>query len=216
MATAEKVLAIAREELGVKESPANSNRVRYNTWYYGREVSGAAYPWCMVFVQWVFAQAGALKLLPKRTASCGDLMRAAKAAGQWVTKDYRPGDVVIYDFPGGAATDHTGIIEKVTLTGVVAIEGNTSQAGSQSNGGMVCRKTRPYSQIVGVVRPNYKQEDKRMDNNPSPAHKEGVEWAVKNGILTGDAAGDLKLAKPVTRQQLCTMLFRFFKKAGKI
>ncbi len=216
MATAEKVLAIAREELGVKESPANSNRVRYNTWYYGREVSGAAYPWCMVFVQWVFAQAGALKLLPKRTASCGDLMRAAKAAGQWVTKDYRPGDVVIYDFPGGAATDHTGIIEKVTLTGVVAIEGNTSQAGSQSNGGMVCRKTRPYSQIVGVVRPNYQKEDKRMDNNPSPAHKEGVEWAVKNGILTGDAAGDLKLAKPVTRQQLCTMLFRFFKKAGKI
>ena len=216
MATAEKVLAIAREELGVKESPANSNRVRYNTWYYGREVSGAAYPWCMVFVQWVFAQAGALKLLPKRTASCGDLMRAAKAAGQWVTKDYRPGDVVIYDFPGGAATDHTGIIEKVTLTGVVAIEGNTSQAGSQSNGGMVCRKTRPYSQIVGVVRPNYKQEDKRMDNNPSPAHKEGVEWAVKNGILTGDAAGDLKLTEPVTRQQLCTMLFRFAKKTGKI
>ena len=216
MATAEKVLAIAREELGVKESPANSNRVRYNTWYYGREVSGAAYPWCMVFVQWVFAQAGALKLLPKRTASCGDLMRAAKAAGQWVTKDYRPGDVVIYDFPGGAATDHTGIIEKVTLTGVVAIEGNTSQAGSQSNGGMVCRKTRPYSQIVGVVRPNYQKEDKRMDNNPSPAHKEGVEWAVKNGILTGDAAGDLKLKEPVTRQQLCTMLFRFARKTGKI
>ena len=31
--TAEKVLAIARGELGVKESPANSNRVKYNTWY---------------------------------------------------------------------------------------------------------------------------------------------------------------------------------------
>ena len=159
MATAEKVLAIAREELGVKESPANSNRVRYNTWYYGREVSGAAYPWCMVFVQWVFAQAGALKLLPKRTASCGDLMRAAKAAGQWVTKDYRPGDVVIYDFPGGAATDHTGIIEKVTPGGVVAIEGNTSQTGSQSDGGMVCRKTRPVKWIVGAVRPEFEKED---------------------------------------------------------
>ena len=143
-------------------------------------------------------------------------MNAAKKAGQWVTKDYRPGDVVIYDFPGGAATDHTGIIEKVTLTGVVAIEGNTSQAGSQSNGGMVCRKTRPYSQIVGVVRPNYQKEDKRMDNTPSPAHKEGVEWAKKNGILTGDAAGDLKLTEPVTRQQLCTMLYRFARKTGKI
>lgn len=211
MATAEKVLAVARGELGNTESPAGSNRTKYGKWF-GLD----GYAWCMMFVMWVFAQVGALKLLPKRTASCGDLMRAAKAAGCWVTKDYRPGDVVIYDFPGGAGTDHTGIIEKVTLTGVVAIEGNTSQAGSQSNGGMVCRKARPYSQIVGVVRPNYQKEDKRMDNNPSPAHKEGVEWAVKNGILTGDAAGDLNLTEPVTRQQLCTMLYRFAKKIGKI
>ena len=214
MEMAEKVLAVACSELGAKESPANSNNVKYNTWYYGRVVSGAAYPWCMAFVQWVFAQAGVS--LPMRTASCGLLMEAAKKSGQWVTKDCRPGDVVIYDFPGGAATDHCGIIEKVSLIGVTAIEGNTSQAGSQSNGGMVCRKTRPYSQIVGVVRPNYQKEDKHMDNTPSPAHKEGVEWAVRNGILTGDAAGDLKLKEPVTRQQLCTMLFRFAKKTGKI
>lgn len=154
---ASKVLDIARTELGTKESPASSNRVKYNTWYYGREVSGSAYPWCMAFVQWVFAQAGVP--LPIKTASCGALMNAAKKSGQWVTKDYRPGDVVIYDFPGGAATDHTGIIEKVTLTGVVAIEGNTSQTGSQSNGGEVCRKIRPYNQIVGVVRPAFEEED---------------------------------------------------------
>ena len=211
--TAENVLSIARRELGTREEPANSNRVKYNTWYYGREVSGKAFPWCMAFVQWVFANAGVS--LPMRTASCGLLMEAAKKSGQWVTKDYRPGDVVIYDFPGDAATDHTGIIEKVTLTGVVAIEGNTSEAGSQSNGGMVCRKTRPYSQIVGVVRPNYQKEDKRMDNTPSPAHKEGVDWAKKNSILTGDAAGDLKLSQPVTRQQLCSMLYRLAKSMGK-
>ena len=36
----------------------------------------------------------------------------------------------------------------------------------------------------------------------------------KNGILTGDA-GDLKLSAPVTRQQLCTMLYRFAKKTGR-
>ena len=120
--TAEKVLAIARGELGVKESPANSNRVKYNTWYYGREVSGAAYPWCMAFVQWVFAQAGVK--LPVKTASCGALMNAAKKAGQWVTKDYRPGDVVIYDFPGGAATDHTGIPVAPTNTPVVITVGD--------------------------------------------------------------------------------------------
>ena len=90
MAAAERVLSIARRELGTKESPANSNRVKYNAWYYGREVSGSAYPWCMVFVQWVFAQAGVK--LPVKTASCGALMNAAKRAGRWVTGDYRSGD----------------------------------------------------------------------------------------------------------------------------
>ena len=152
MTTVERLLAIARKELGTKESPANSNRTKYGKWY-GLD----GFPWCMMFVQWVFHQVGVS--LPMKTASCAALMNAAKRAGQWVTKDFRPGDVVIYDFPGGAPTDHTGIIERVTASGVVAIEGNTSQAGSQSNGGEVCRKTRPYSQIVGVVRPKFEEED---------------------------------------------------------
>lgn len=229
MATAERVLEIAREELGTKESPANSNRVKYNTWYYGREVTGKAYPWCMAFVQWVFHQAGVP--LPLKTASCGALMNAAKKSGQWVTKDYRPGDVVIYDFPGGAATDHTGIIEKVTLTGVVAIEGNTSEAGSQSNGGMVCRKTRPYSQIVGVVRPNYQKEDdmditkwtdaeilalgKRiqtvMGKQPvSPALAAELAEAKSKGITDGTSPGSF-----CTRAQAAVMTLRAVKN-GKI
>ena len=152
--TAEKVLAVARGELGNTESPAGSNRTKYGKWF-GLDGN----PWCMMLVMWCFSQAGALGLLPKRTASCGDLMRAAKAAGCWVTEDYRPGDVVIYDFPGGAATDHTGIIESVTASGVVAIEGNTSQAGSQSNGGQVCRKSRKFNLIVGAVRPKFEEED---------------------------------------------------------
>ena len=158
MATAERVLELARVELGTKEIPANSNRVKYNTWYYGREVSGTVYPWCMTFVQWIFSQAGVS--LPVKTASCGALMNAAKRSGQWVTKGFRPGDVVIYDFPGGADTDHTGIVERVTKTGVTAIEGNTSEQGSQSNGGMVCRKNRNKKYIIGAIRPQFDAEKK--------------------------------------------------------
>ena len=196
-------LAIAVGELGSTEQPADSNRTKYGKWY---GLDGQ--PWCMMFVQWCFHQAGAQELLPVKTASCGALMRAAKKAGCWVTRGYQPGDVVIYDFSGAkSVTEHTGIVESITPTGVIAIEGNTSEAGSQSNGGMVCRKQRPYSQIVGAVRPAYEEETK-MDNNPSPAHKAGVEWAVKNGILTGGGQGDLKLSQPVTRQQMCTMLLR--------
>ena len=54
-------------------------------------------------------------------------------------------------------------------------------------------------------------EVKIMDNTPSPAHKEGVEWAIANGILTGNSEGDLMLSRPVTRQQMCTMLYRMWK-----
>ena len=55
-------------------------------------------------------------------------------------------------------------------------------------------------------------EGKTMDNTPSPAHKEGVEWAVENGILRGNAEGDLMLSQSVTREQMCTMLYRLEKK----
>ena len=58
-------------------------------------------------------------------------------------------------------------------------------------------------------------EVKIMDNTPAPAHKEGVEWAIANGILTGNSEEDLMLSQPVTRQQMCTMLYRFWKLMGR-
>ena len=165
MGTVNELLGIARKQIGVSEAPPDSNNVRYNTWYYGREVMGRAYPWCMVFCQWVFDQAGVK--LPRRTASCGDLMNAAKAAGCWVVRDFQPGDVVIYDFSGRQkTTQHCGIVEQALPDyGVQAIEGNTSQGGgSQDNGGMVCRKNRADKYIIGAVRPAFdrEQEEKPM------------------------------------------------------
>ena len=210
MATVKDILAIARKELGTKESPANSNNVKYNTWFYGhavRDTSAINYPWCMVFVQWCFAQAG--QTLPCKTASCSALLNFYRQNfPECVKAKPNVGDIVIYTF------GHTGIVESVSSGEFTAIEGNTSVSGSQSNGGEVCRKTRPYRQIVGAVRPLYREEGKPMDNTPSPAHKEGVEWARKQGILTGDASGDLRLTEPVSRQQMCTMLYRFAKKTG--
>ena len=156
MATASDILRIARAEIGTKESPANSNKVKYNTWYYGREVSGSAYPWCMVFVQWVFAKAGVA--VPVKTASCGALLTAAKSKEQAVYSGYKPGDVVIYDFDGNGSTDHCGIVEKVSGSTIVAIEGNTG-SGSDADGGQVQRRTRKTSTIVGAWRPAYKEDE---------------------------------------------------------
>ena len=179
--------------------------MRYNTWYYGREVMGSAYPWCMVFVQWVFAQAGVK--LPVRTASCGALMNAAKAAGCWVTAGFKPGDVVIYDFPGGAATDHCGIVEtELPDYGVQAVEGNTSQSGSQSNGGMVCRKNRPGKYIVGAVRPVFDKEKEEDDmviyktlNDVPSWYKAAVQKAMDKDALKGTSGKEINVSEDLCR-----------------
>lgn len=205
--TGAELAALAARELGVTESPPGSNQVKYNTWYYGRAVSGSAYPWCMVFVQWVFAQAGVS--LPARTASCGALMRAAQSAGCWITEGYQGGDVVIYDFPGGAATDHCGIVESVADSGVTAIEGNTG-SGSDADGGQVQRRIRPLAYVVGAVRPVFEEEESVERFNTvqqCPAWAQStVEKLVKRGYLGGsgkqDEAGnpaDLDLSRDMLR-----------------
>lgn len=216
MATAKDLLNIAGRQLKVREDPPDSNNVRYNTWYYGREVSGKAYPWCMAFVQWVFAQARVK--LPARTASCGTLMNAAKSFGIWVTEDFQPGDVAIYDFSGKRrTTEHCGIVEAVLPGyGVQAIEGNTSEAGSQSNGGMVCRKKRAFSYIIGAVRPAFEQEDSMtgkeiyeslneyLSRQPVPAWARAeLEEARKAGIT--DGANPMQL---IPRYQAAIMALR--------
>ena len=53
----------------------------------------------------------------------GGQMRWAQAHGQWVAKSYRPGDVLIYDFPGTSyKTDYCGICESVSGQYVTAID----------------------------------------------------------------------------------------------
>lgn len=155
MGTVNELLTVARRQIGICESPAGSNRTKYGAWM---KLDGQ--PWCMSFVQWCCNQAG-IKL-PEKTGSCGALMRAAQAVGCWVVRDFQPGDVVIYDFSGRQkTTEHCGIVEmELPDYGVQAIEGNTSQSGSQSNGGMVCRKNRQRKYIIGAVRPQFDAEKK--------------------------------------------------------
>jgi hypothetical protein len=73
-AVMERVISILEAEVNakIKEDPAGSNNVKYNTWYYGRPVSGKNYAWCVIFLAWAFDQAGCFSLLMggQKTASC--------------------------------------------------------------------------------------------------------------------------------------------------
>lgn len=152
MRTRADILRIAAAEIGTKESPSGSNRVKYNTAFYGRAVSGSAYPWCMAFVWWVFRQAG---FHLRKTASCTNLANAYRQAGQWVTSGFKPGDIVMFDFSGKhKITQHVGIVEHVYSSYLVTIEGNTSLT-RQDNGGCVMRRSRSLKSVTGACRPGY-------------------------------------------------------------
>lgn len=155
MARASDVVRVAAAEVGVAESPANSNCVKYNDWYYGRQVRGAAYPWCAAFVSWVLAQAGA-GALAARSASCPAIKSDAQRRGIYHSGSagIAPGDLVLYQFDRDADPDHIGIVESVSGSSIVAIEGNTSLT-SNDNGGAVMRRTRSKGLIMGYVRPAY-------------------------------------------------------------
>lgn len=146
MATAKQILEIARAEIGNKENPTGSNRQKY-----GKAYGWDGVAWCVIFAWWCFHQAGADNLLPMKTASCWQMMDAAKKAELWVTSGFRPGDVLIYKF---GASYHTGICESVSGNTVTAIEGNTG-ISNNANGGQVMRRKRNIAFVKGAVRPKY-------------------------------------------------------------
>jgi hypothetical protein len=156
LTAAEKILAVAAAEIGVKENPANSNRVKYNTEYYGNDIASSKRAWCCAFVWWVFKHADLSSLFygGKKCAGCTTLMNYYKAQGQLVTGSYRPGDLVFFQFDDDAASDHIGIIEKDNGDTISTIEGNTAP-NNDANGGAVMRRTRKKSLIMAVARPKY-------------------------------------------------------------
>ena len=161
--TAKKVFELASSQIGVKAT--DTKRCKYNKWYYGTDVSGAEYDWCVVFLQWLFYKLSASDMLLVKTANVGTIAVEFKKRGKLVTKKYKAGDLVIFSWSGQPSTwingvktlDHIGIIEKVNSDGTyTTIEGNT---GSTKNG-EVKRCTRYASQISCACRPDYKAEEK--------------------------------------------------------
>jgi len=214
MATAQDVLNIAAEEIGYIEQ--SGNRTKYGQAY---KMDGVY--WCMIFQWWCFQQVDKnLFFGGGKCASCSKLMEYAKRNGQWVTKDYQPGDLVIFDFPGNnVKTDHVGIVEKQEGKTLYTIEGNTSSgAGSQDNGDGVFEKKRNVSLAIGAYRPKYEEEEmtyedwkKYMDQYRTEMgkktvgkwYKEAWENLKKKGVTDGTRPGDL-----ITREEAATMIDR--------
>ena len=166
------IIAKAKAEIGVCEVPAKSNNVKYNTWYYGKNVQGDKYPWCATFISYLFRSE---QKLCKKTASCIDMLEWFEGNNR-IVYEPKPGDLIFFHYnTNNRKTNHVGIIIKVEKDGITTIEGNTSVT-SQDNGGRVMQRKRTLKNVVAYARPSY--EDAIM---PKPKTVEDIAKEVIAG-----------------------------------
>lgn len=164
MIARQKIIEIANWQIGVKETPVNSNNNPYGLRYNINSV-----PWCALFVSWLYEQADVpLGHVDSANPSLNGFAYVPSALNYWrtnnkLTTDPHPGDLVIYDWTKGKVNetaqeklpDHVGIflqwLDKNAGT-FQTIEGNTS-TGSDSNGGQVQKRQRNLSFVEAFVNP---------------------------------------------------------------
>ncbi len=149
---ASAIVKVANSQIGVKESPYNN--VKYNTWYYGKEVKDrnsrdTSHAWCVVFISWCADRAGISTDVVPKTAGVGSIMNFYKNAGRYKTRSsgYVPkvGDIAIF---GNAS--HAGIVVACDGKIVSIVEGNYSDS-VKLNTYKVGART-----VSGYCTPNYK------------------------------------------------------------
>ena len=210
-----KVLELSREDLGYTENPPGSNMTKYGEAY---GMNGV--PWCVEALWFWFNEAGERMAFfgGGRTASCSTLLRWYMEQGlMYSASEVQKGDIVLLNFNGKGTPDHCGLAEFVLpggwAVGIRTIEGNTSPSdGSQSNGGMVCEKTRYPSQIVAVCRPQYKPEEpEKTDDITGHWAEKAIRRCIERGLMKGYPDGSFQPDKPVTRAELAVILDRLNK-----
>ena len=142
MNNGQKIIEIATNEIGIKETPPNSNCTKYGEWF---GLNGVA--WCGIFVSYCFAKAGfPLKGwgYAKGYAGCQTAYIKALKDNLIVTQPQQ-GDIILFDWNGDKRFEHTGIFVKDNGDGktFTSIEGNTGFT-NQSNGGQVMERNRFY------------------------------------------------------------------------
>jgi cell wall-associated NlpC family hydrolase len=126
----------ALTHVGLKESPAGSNKQMFGAWFGWNGV-----PWCAEFVSYCYAAAGSKNIAKRqRWAYCPFMVNAAKSGsyGMSITRDPKRGDIVLFDWEGDGVANHVGLFDEWVSKGRTfkSIEGNTSPENA-SNGGAV-------------------------------------------------------------------------------
>lgn len=152
-------------------------------------------PWCAGFASamwWTFND----KLWFPYECSCSQMVLLAKQEGAFYKEPIiEIGWLVLYDWQRDGSPDHVGFIVDKTDKTFDVIEGNYSNA--------VRRRTVEFDSksIYGVIKLKY--DDSEVED--------AKYFVTKNGIMRGDGT-DTYWQNPPTREQLATILYRFYTK----
>jgi len=157
MPTAKQVLDIARSHIGYIEKYNNDNK-------FGRALGENNVSWCALFLLYCLIESGfeGYRKLIYDYDYCPKWLNDFKIQGL-SPKTPKPGDIVFYSFDPKLIKlkipQHVGIIESVTPTHIISIEGNTGKPGaSQNEGDGVYRKERLKAYAVGYGHPPYQNK----------------------------------------------------------
>jgi cell wall-associated NlpC family hydrolase len=154
---AEKLVALAKKEVGVEEVNGTNCGPRVNEYKSATWLdSTKSWPWCAAFICWLFREAmkdGKYSFERPKTAGAYDFENWCREQDTHVllkkphNGDIKPGDIVIFNF------SHIGLaIGNPDSAGYVkTIEGNTDGFGSRE-GGAVLEKRRKLSSIRSRIR----------------------------------------------------------------
>lgn len=212
MTVIDKVIQLAKGEVGYLEKASNSNlddktsnAGDKNFTKYARDLdkikyfNGAknGYAWCSVFVHWLLVQVigkeKALEITGEPSinnygAGCPEVMNYFKKMNRFYNSP-KVGDFVIFKNSKGTPY-HIGLVVGFDNNKVYTIEGNTSSAeGVVDNGGAVASKSYKlnYSAIAGYCRPLYEsiemEDDEVVDTTKIEIN--GVEYTVNRILKDG-------------------------------
>ncbi len=159
----QKLIDIARREVGVKEVGRNTGK-RVREYQAATNLEGTGWPWCAAFVCWCVREWGkdkdvlaALKMTPAQFDKWRPRTAAAFGLEDWARKkglevldaddkpNLRTGDILTFD------TSHTGFVADDARGVIMTIEGNTGASGGRDGDG-VWDKNRNFKESRRFIR----------------------------------------------------------------
>ncbi|MGH3381376.1 MAG: hypothetical protein ACRDP6_42255 [Actinoallomurus sp.] len=163
----------------------------YNTWYYGRRVSGDNYAWCAVTECYVENHFGILEINGGKVSYVPNMVSVARHAGAKVwhrphsvpaqgTSWAQPGNKLCYDFNRTGEAEHTGtFVKRLSSTRFLASEGNTSTSRYSD---ALAPKERSVADVLDVI------ELLGVSDHPTPKPQEDDDMFTDNGELLAASA----------------------------